>query len=369
MARVKIRYYQVTKGRAYWKPTEKMKNCGFEAQSLGKDGPSAWQRAEELNVLWDNWRVDPGMAKRAYRPGTLGHLFDEYHKTNQWRIKAPATRDEWEYSFKTISPVFGDISVAAISFSHIDRFYEGMLSSFSLHKTHRVMKTLRALFNVAIAFELITANPTAGISNKAPRGRKEIWTPNEVDKLASKAWNEGYKALAVVIRLAYDTELAPVDIRQLTMRQKLKDASGVYFKTSRAKTGKRAYATLSERTASTLINYLASLDYVIPADQPFIRNRAGRIYTKDKLATDFRYIKKQLWPDDKRQLRDMRRTGNVEAAVGGAQPQDLSAKAGNTIAVSNSLFETYTPVQLAAVRRADKARKRGRKALKKNKKH
>jgi hypothetical protein len=64
----------------------------------------------------------------------------------------------------------------------------------------------------------------------------------------------------------------------------------------------------------------------------------------------------------------MSRTGNVEAAVGGAQPQDLSAKAGNTISVSNALFKTYAPVQLKAVRRADKARKRGRKALNKNKK-
>ena len=46
-----------------------------------------------------------------------------------------------------------------------------------------------------------------------------------------------------------------------------------------------------------------------------------------------------------------------------AKPQDLSAKAGNTIGQSNALFETYTPVQLAAVRQADEARKKGRKKL------
>jgi hypothetical protein len=63
----------------------------------------------------------------------------------------------------------------------------------------------------------------------------------------------------------------------------------------------------------------------------------------------------------------MRRTSNVEAAAGGAKPQHLSAKAGNTIAQSNALFETYTPVQLAAVRQAEEARKKGwEKSKKKN---
>ena len=61
----------------------------------------------------------------------------------------------------------------------------------------------------------------------------------------------------------------------------------------------------------------------------------------------------------------MANAARIEAAVGGAKPQDLSAKGGNTIGHSNALFETYTPVQLAAVRQADEARKKGREKLKK----
>jgi len=155
-----------------------------------------------------------------------------------------------------------------------------------------------------------------------------------------------------------------VDIRALTPRQRAEDSQGVYFKTRRAKTGKRAFATLSKTTVDALDSYIAGLGFVIPADQPIIRNRSGSVYTKDKLAADFRAIRTMLFDKDTRRMQDMRRTGNVEAAVGGAQPQDLSAKAGNTIAVSNTLFETYTPVQLEAVRRADTARKHGRKVVK-----
>jgi hypothetical protein len=78
-----------------------------------------------------------------------------------------------------------------------------------------------------------------------------------------------------------------------------------------------------------------------PVAAPFIRNRSGRPYTKDKLAADFRTIRELAFPGDTRRLQDVRRTGNVEAAIGGAKPQELSAKAGNTIGKSNALFGTY----------------------------
>ena len=112
--------------------------------------------------------------------------------------------------------------------------------------------------------------------------------------------------------------------------------------------------------------YLAGLGVTVLAEAPLIRNRSGQPYTKDKLAADFRTIRAAVLPGDTRQLMDLRRTGNVEAAVGGARPQELSAKAGNTIGTSSQLFETYTPVQLESVRQADEARVRGRKALKRN---
>ena len=53
-------------------------------------------------------------------------------------------------------------------------------------------------------------------------------------------------------------------------------------------------------------------------------------------------------------------------AVGGAQASGLNAKADNTIGQSNKLFEIYTPVQLASVRQANKARAIGWARLKKN---
>ena len=77
---------------------------------------------------------------------------------------------------------------------------------------------------------------------------------------------------------------------------------GVYFETRHAKTGKRTYATLSKSTIEALDTYLARLGFVIPADQPIIRNRpppiiksikSGSVTTKDKLAAFFKVLPKK----------------------------------------------------------------------------
>lgn len=60
---------------------------------------------------------------------------------------------------------------------------------------------------------------------------------------------------------------------------------------------------------------------------------------------------------------DMRRTGNVEAVVGGAQPTQLAAKLGNTLSQSNEIYDTYSPRNIASVLQHDKARPRGRRRL------
>jgi hypothetical protein len=59
-------------------------------------------------------------------------------------------------------------------------------------------------------------------------------------------------------------------------------------------------------------------------------------------------VREVVFSGDTRRLMDMRRTGNVEAVVGGAQPTDLAAKLSNTLSQSNSIHETYSPVQLVS---------------------
>jgi hypothetical protein len=68
-------------------------------------------------------------------------------------------------------------------------------------------------------------------------------------------------------------------------------------------------------------------------------------------------------PGESRQLQDFRRSGTVEALAGKVAPTDLSSKMANSISQSTRLQKTYGPVQLASVRDADAARRRGRRRL------
>src|SRR5258707_275468 len=52
MARIKIAYYVVKKGRGYWQPTPPMKAQGFDSISCGPDGPDAWKIANDWNERW-----------------------------------------------------------------------------------------------------------------------------------------------------------------------------------------------------------------------------------------------------------------------------------------------------------------------------
>jgi hypothetical protein len=340
-----------------------MKAKGFRVTALGLDGPEAWARAQKLNDDWDLIKSGQGLAAKVWPDKSLGWLFEQYRGTNVWETKAPRTREEWELAWKFIAPVFGDVPVASIDFPASDAFYAELGKAYSLHKQHRIFKIFRALLEVAIGFKLISENPTHRIANSAPKGRKQIWYEHEVRVLRAKAREEGYKGLALAIGIAYDTQMQPVDVRLLTLGMRRRDKAGVYFETSREKTGKEIIATLSKETEAELDTYLAELGVVLPADQPFLRNRSGHVYSKDTLGDDFRTIRCLVYPNDDRRLMDLRRTGNVEAVAGGAEPTQLTAKLGNTLAQSNALYDAYTPVQLAVVREADKKRVVGRKRL------
>jgi hypothetical protein len=78
-------------------------------------------------------------------------------------------------------------------------------------------------------------------------------------------------------------------------------------------------------------------------------------HTKNSLIDDFADLRRTVFGQgEKRRLMDMRRTGAVEA---------IAAKMANSIDQNRKLQKTYMPVNIAAVRAADEARKVGRRRL------
>lgn len=68
-------------------------------------------------------------------------------------------------------------------------------------------------------------------------------------------------------------------------------------------------------------------------------------------------------PKERRTLADFRRSGAIEAIVGGSGAEHLSHAMGNTLSASNALFKIYAPVNLASIREVQAARRLGRPKL------
>lgn len=373
MVDIKIPYYVIKHGRGYFQPTPAMQKHGFEPRSLGADGPEAWAEAHRLYEDWQRHRkgLPAVLERKGWPQGSIGYAFDRYRRTEAWQAKAEATRKkDWEWSWRFIEPIFGDIAPATIQVEDIEQLYLHVRASKGLHTAHRLLKTWRALWKVMAAMQYCDADkdPSRILKNTAPKGRKDTWQPGEVARIGKAAWRKGYRGLAAILAVAWDTQFSPVDVRTLRASQRQKDAGGSYFVSKRGKTGQEVVGTLTRRSERILEAYLASMGARPVGDAPIFRNRSGQPYTADTLGDDFRDLRELVFPGDSRVLLDIRRTGAVEALAGEADPAAMAAKMGNTIHQNRQLAETYLPRKAATVRIVDEARKRGRQRLRENEK-
>ncbi len=369
MGEIKLKHYVVRKGNGYWLVTPKMKAMGFGNIRCGKDGPAAWAIAAEWEARWQAARTGREPSTRRFYPaGSFGEGFERVRKLDIWRSKAPRTREDWERGWRHIEPIFGDVAPRTVSVEDLDSWYAALRDGISVQEAHRAVKIWRALWYLIAAMNYCEADadPSFAIRRQTPAPRTATWTEGEAVRLAKEAWRRGYRGLACIIAVAYDTGLSPVDVRTLTFEESRDTGASLWFERDRAKTGRAAVGTLSRRTQALIRAYVADLPaYFIPS-APIFLTRRGAAYRKNSLSEDFRDIRSLVLPGDMRKLMDMRRTGAVEAQSGGADVGAISAKLANSLSASQQLHKAYLPVNRAAVGIADEARKLGRRRILEN---
>lgn len=380
MGNIKLRHYVVRKGRhGYWLPTAKMRAMGFQIVACGHDGPDAWAIAREWEERYQ--RARKGLEKppaRFYPTGSVGDGFERFRRTNEWAAKPMRTREDWDRGWKYIEPVFGDVDPRTITFEMLDRWYGRLKATKGAGEAGRALKIWRALYTILAGLKLCApgADPSQAIRKTGVKGRTETWREGEVARLVKHGWRTGYRGLACIIAVAWDTGFAPVDARTLTPAQAVTSGTDMAFTSDRAKTGEPALGTLTARSQRLVEAYVQSLDYDLHDDAPIFRTKgfkpAGKggrprlpvPYTKDSLVDDFADLRRAVFgKGEKRRLMDMRRTGAVEANAGGAPVEAIAAKMANSIDQNRKLQQTYMPVNIAAVRAADEARRIGRRLL------
>jgi hypothetical protein len=380
----RIRHYRVKRnGRGFWEPTPKMKALGFGNVPCGPDGPGAWAIAEGWNRRWDQTRSgempSPAMASAQnltfenseeltiYPPRSLGEAFYRYRRTEEWRRKAPRTREDWWRGWKRIKPIFGDVDPRTVRLDDVSAWRQHIEDTVSLREAHRALKIWRALWKVAAALHYCKRDddPSLGVRNSAAKGRDQRWSEGEAVRLTKRAWRLRYFGLAAVIAVAWDTQMSPGDVRALRASQMATAGPGTLFFTERSKTGVQVGGLLSARAMWVLGGYLERLGTELTKDAYIFRNRSGQPYSKDTLGDDFRTIREaEFGPLERRMLgHDFRRSGAVEAIVGDAAPAAVAHTMGNTLSASNNLFATYVPVNAATIRAVHEARKIGRRKM------
>jgi hypothetical protein len=384
----RIRYLVFVNGRWRWRPTKTMRSKGFRIRTLGPgvvvNGvrlPTAAEKAEavRLNDEWDQTRRCPAVDPvPKYQPGSLGHCYQRalairakarHDKGLPPLTKEQESRDDWRRAWIHVEWL-ADCDPNTVTPEILQQIRGDVASEVSQGEAHRVIKVWRALWKKMRAMKAaIGEDPSLTFANSAPDPRQGVWQHQDALRLVQRAWRQGYYGLAAVIAVAWDTMLSPIDVRQLTAGQRVRDDQGALFFVDRAKTGRAAAGTLSRWSSATLDAYLGKISVVPVGDAPLFRNRSGAPYSKDTLGDDFRAVRTMVFgKNDNRQLADIRRSGAVEATVGGAKVEKLAKKMANTISASTRLQKVYNPVDVESVRSVDRSREQARRERKANEK-
>lgn len=383
---VKIPYSPVKSGKRYWQPTPQMRAAGFQPRPLGADDHRSQAEALRLYQAWrdhcsgaptpaglagDGSKKEIAEVARVWPVGSIGAAFVEFMRTPEWARLAASTRNRdilpaWTY----IRDAWGDCDPNRMTLALLSEWRQELADAKGIGLAHRVFKEWRRHWKTMRALRYVHVDdPSIKIRNTSAPPRWQTWTDGEVVRLVKTAIRTQDLKMAALIACVWDTQFQPGDVRTLRARH-LATIGGRYMfdksKDGREKTGAPVLGTLTPRTHKLLSAYLATRPAMMPEAALFpLSASTGRPPTISELSRAFRAIVEKTFPGDPRQLRDMRRSGTVEAFAGGASAPDVGSKMANSIGQSNTLFRTYNPVDLAAVQRADVARIEGRKRRRK----
>lgn len=329
--RFKARHVVFVKGGFYFKPTPKMREAGFRAQPLGTDQTKAFETAERLNAQWD-------AARRSEKPvqalhGTVDWLIALYQKSPEYRALADKTQYEFDRLAKLVSATFGRHMAAAIGRRHVKGYHRQQTGAVSQDHANRMVKTLRAILNVALDEELIQINPAARMRLKGYTPRDHVWEPKEVGKLIFAAYQLNRPSIALAVRMAYDLGQREVDVLKLTWAQW--DGSHLLLRQRKTKKPLQVMATRSLK--HSLIKAPRAGDAII------ISEETGRPYTQYNFIHWFAQVREKAGLPSDKKFMDLRRTTAVRLAEAGATTAEFTAVTGHSIEHGAKIVEVYVP--------------------------
>lgn len=346
----------------YWKPSPEMRAAGYANESLGTDEDAARRRAEELNARWDaDRKAVPPDPIQEIESGTVSWLIQRFQRDPVWYdARAPRTREQMDWAFRQIEPLFGRVRVRDIQRKHLRAYYNDVRLKGSVTKAEKVMKWFARLLAYAVENGVVENNLAARMNIESPQHRTTIWTPAEIEAVITCAMTPQVASsgnriparpgIALAVAIAYDTSLPLQDVLALTWKQ-YDAASGDLKVTQQKNRGNRKLILPLSRRTREMLNGIerGSVQIIVneETNQPY----------PDRFAFSkvFRKVKSRAGLTRQLTFHDIRRTVLTELGAKGATNAELSAIGGHSPA-SPALRVYVQPTREAAV---SAIRKRG----------
>lgn len=258
----------------------------------------------------------PVKKKAVANNSTLKWLINRYRDSGAYLALSPATKKQRDNIFKGVAAKAGGVAYAKVTRKKIVEGREERATTPA--QARNFLDAMRGLFRWALEAELVSVDPTAGVSN--PRRAKSegfaAWTDDDVNAYEAR-WPAGTKERVWLHVLLY-TGLRRGDAVRLG-RQHVRDG----FATLRTeKTNTEVYIRILPVLAETLAQGPTG-------DMIFIVGEGGNQLTKESFGNMFRAACNEAGIKDK-SAHGVRKIGATRAAEAGASVSELEALFGWT---------------------------------------
>lgn len=337
---------QIRAGRLYWEPAAALRRAGFKSKPLGPITAAALAAADELNAAADAHLAAAADARPA--PLTAGDILARYIAAA--KISERTRRDYLRHAARAgrIRDTRGDQLTPRECMSWHDE-----LARTSPADARNTLALARAAFGwaAAPAQALVPANPFGKIELARRERRQRIGTRAELWAMIRQAERMGLDDFAAAILTMPAIMQRADDTIRLTRRHV--EGGTLYLRQS--KTG----AEISFRLHPLALDRLGG--GAAEPEAPLFRNpRTGGAYGLRAFERDWDRVRAAAAEDQPSltgadpsvreptlrgalRVQDLRRTGMVWAAEGGASVIQITAVSGHTLESGLEILETYLP--------------------------
>ena len=200
-----------------------------------------------------SFRATRRKPRGAILPALSAPHFRSISARPEWAARAYLTREKiWWPAWFRIRDMWGDVAPDTITFEMMSKWRAALEKKHGRGVAHKTLRVWRTFWKIMLGMKVArTADPSLGIRNRAPAPRWQRWSEGETVRLVKTAWRHGYRGLACIVAVAWDTQFSPVDVRTLAARHRAMVGGRLVFDRQaegRAKTGRAAIGTVSPRT-------------------------------------------------------------------------------------------------------------------------